>query len=102
MHVTRLTLGLALCMLLDFSCPFVGGAFTFSADDCIDGVRLERQALSPAASDVVQPAGGARVRIQRPQVRHVTSPVISSGWLAEVRRASTTAPAAPPAPGDDH
>ena len=103
MRATRLTLGLMICMLLDFSSPYIGGAFTFNADECFEGVRLERNRPgAPVAVATPLPwlETGRSIRPAPPI--QVTRPPASSAWLVEPRKVATSLAADSPAPGEDH
>ena len=102
MRAKRVTLGLALCMLLDFSTPFIGGAFTFSVDESAEGIRVTWQVARPARPATTVPAPDLALPDPRPQPRRIAPPAPSGGWLGGVSRASTSRSEAPPALGEDH
>ena len=102
MRAKRVTLGLALCMLLDFSTPFIGGAFTFSVDECAEGLRVAWQVARPARPAATVPAPDLTLPGPRPQPRRISPPAPSGGWLGGVSRASTSRSEASPALGEDH
>jgi hypothetical protein len=103
MRAPRLTLGLLLCIALDFSSPYVGGAFTFSADESVEGVRDERESrlAVPVAIRAAVPVPDAvstslvarRASSHRPGV---------SGDQRPARRSPPAATSDPPAGVDDH
>jgi len=103
MRAKRLTLGLVICVLLDFSSPFIGGAFTFNADECSEGVRLESSHLAPRAAlgTPVPWLEGNRTIRPAPPIQG-SRPRASSGWLVPPQKVASPLAADPPAPGEDH
>jgi hypothetical protein len=100
--------GLAFCLFLlvtvDFSTPFLGGAFTFEAESSAEGLRLHRDRAEarsqPALTPQPVPIAPERISGLTPEQseRAAASP---SRWVAALPRARVL-PEAPSAPSDDH
>lgn len=81
-------LAVAAYVLLDFSSPYVPGAFVFDADQSVDGVVMSGQGRLDGSSPVVAPAPDpihvGEVRIASPAQLRIAAPV---EWLAVLRKA---------------
>ena len=103
MRATKFTVGLVICVLLDFSSPFIGGAFTFNADECFEGVRLERShARAPIGIGTQLPWSAVSQAVRPAPPVPVVRPLVLNGWLVQLRGAASSASSGPPAPGEDH
>jgi hypothetical protein len=104
MRANRLTLGLLMFVVLDFSSPFIGGAFTFDPAGSAEGLHNElgRSAVRILAARPA-PAPGADVAVRRDAARTVapTERPAATGWLVELRRAHVP-PSGRSASLDDH
>ena len=96
MRAKRLTLLIALCVTLDFTSPFVPGAFRFSAEESVDGVDAHRWHVRAKAISVPTPVP-ERVEVRpaprQAPLRHEGRPL--SEWLVDLRRAHSPAAAIP-------
>jgi hypothetical protein len=101
MRVRRLILLVAFYITLDFGSPFIAGAFTFNADESVDGVHAQRQQAKVKAVSVPMPMP-ERAEIQRVAnvtPRHDVRPMIE--WFVDLRRAHSPT-AATPLLSEDH
>jgi hypothetical protein len=102
MRVRRLTLLIAFYITLDFGSPFIAGAFTFNADESVDGVHAHRQQVKVKAVSVPMPlperAENKRVPTLAPP-RHEVRPLAE--WFVDLRRAHSPT-AASPLVSEDH
>ena len=87
MRLSRLALLIAFYVSLDFASPFIAGAFTFNADESVDGVHAHRQQVKVKAVSVPMPmperAENERVPSLAPP-RHEIRPL--GEWFVELRR----------------
>lgn len=82
-------LALAAYVLLDFSSPYVPGAFVFDADQSVEGVVMSGQVLrldgsSPVVAPAPDPIRVGEVRIAFPAQARIAAPV---EWLVVLRKA---------------
>ena len=102
MGARRLTLMITLCVTLDFTSPFVPGAFRFNAEESVDGVNAHRSQVRVKAVSVPTPVperAEVRPAPRLMPLRHEVRPL--SAWLVDVRRAHSPT-AAIPLVSEDH
>ncbi len=91
------------CVTLDFTNPFLPGAFVFNADDCVDGVCCQhqeaRERLSPRRAERQDP-DVARDLLERSHPRPARSRPFVSVRTPAVRRAPLVQADAAPSPDD--
>jgi hypothetical protein len=88
MRVRRLALLIALYITLDFASPFIAGAFTFNADESVDGVHAHRQQVRVKAISVPMPMPERAESVPVPRLvppRHEVRPLTE--WFVDLRRA---------------
>lgn len=102
MRVRRLVLLIAFYISLDFGSPFIAGAFTFNADESVEGVHAHRQQVQVKAVSVPLPLPD-RAEIERvarlAPIRHEVRPL--QKWFVDLRR-SHAPTAATPLVSEDH
>ena len=102
MRLSRLALLIALYISLDFASPFIAGAFTFNADESVDGVHAHRQQVKVNAASVPMPMPERAENERVPTLatpRHEIRPL--GEWFVELRRAHAPT-AAPASISEDH
>ena len=102
MRVQRLAVLIAFYVTLDFASPFIAGAFTFNADESVDGVHAPRQQVRVKAVAVPMPMPERAENEPVPRLvlpRHDVRPL--SEWFVDLRRAHSQT-AATPLVSEDH
>jgi hypothetical protein len=88
MRCRRLTLLIALFVTLDLTNPFIGRAFSFNAEESMDGIsrQHERHVRQAAVGVLPTPSGGDSPGLTRSELRAPLSRSLSE-WFGQLRQA---------------
>lgn len=103
MRYRRIALVIALYVTVDLTNPFVGGAFSFDAEESMDGVARQHERLrhQEAAESLPMSAGEDRAEIARSVSAPPAPSRLLGEWFVHLRLAH--APQSDPqSPAEDH
>jgi hypothetical protein len=102
MRARRIAILIAFYLSLDFASPFIAGAFTFNADESVEGVHAQRQEVRFTTVSVPMPVPD---RAETQRMATVTPPRREvrplGAWFVDLRRAHSPAASTPPI-SEDH